>query len=123
MWCPPTVLHSQTNTQDFQQLHNFIMTTQNAFFHYDRDRSGSLDKGEVHSALTQAGFQLETPAFETVFGTFDPDSTGTLSLAEFMGLTLFLQSCSLTFSAFDAGRTGRVTLDFSQFVYAASNTR
>lgn len=99
------------------------MTTQNAFYHYDCDRSGSLDKGEVHSALTQAGFRLEQPAFECLFGTFDPDSTSTLSLAEFMGMTVFLQSCSLTFSAFDAARTGRVSLDFSQFVYAASNTR
>lgn len=77
----------------------------------------------MHSALTQAGFRLEQPAFECVFATFDPDSTNTLSLAEFMGLSVFLQSCSLTFQAFDAHRSGRVTLDFSQFVYAASNTR
>lgn len=77
----------------------------------------------MHSALTHAGFRLDGPAFDCVFTTFDPDSTGTLSLAEFIGMSVFLQACSLTFSAFDASKTGRVTLDFSQFVYAASNTR
>ena len=32
-----------------------------------------------------------------------------------------LQGAARTFHAFDAQRTGRITLDFSQFVYAASN--
>lgn len=123
--CAPNCIHTTQTTPccSAQNLHNFIINTQNAFFHYDKDRSGALDKSEVHSALTQAGFRLEQPAFECVFATFDPDSTNTLSLAEFMGLSVFLQSCSLTFQAFDAHRSGRVTLDFSQFVYAASNTR
>jgi hypothetical protein len=31
------------------------------------------------------------------------------------------QGAARTFHAFDAQRTGRITLDFSQFVYAASN--
>jgi hypothetical protein len=34
---------------------------------------------------------------------------------------LMLQGAARTFHAFDAQRTGRISLDFSQFVYAASN--
>lgn len=121
-------LHDRDNSrtidyQEFVQLHGFIMTTQNAFYYYDRDRSNSLTRDEVFNALKQAGFQLDRPAFEQLFRTFDPDNNNQLSLAEFMAMTVFLQSCSLTFQAFDDRRTGRINVDFSQFVYAAANTR
>lgn len=111
------------NFQEFQQLHQFITITQQAFYHYDRDRSNSLTRDEVYNALQQAGFHLDRPAFEQLFKTFDPDGNQQLSMAEFMAMTVFLQSCSLTFQAFDPQRIGKVTLDFSQFIYAASNTR
>ncbi len=51
----------------------------------------------------------------------DPDNSGTLSLDEYIRMCLFLQSCVRTFTAFDQQRTGRITLDFNQWVYAASH--
>jgi hypothetical protein len=36
-------------------------------------------------------------------------------LPEYIGMTLFLQSAAATFTAFDAQRSGRITLDFNQW--------
>ena len=38
-------------------------------------------------------------------------------------MTLFLRSAVNTFKAFDPQGSGRVSMDFSQFIYAASHCR
>ena len=41
--------------------------------------------------------------------------SSTAGLPEYIGMTLFLQSAAATFTAFDAQRSGRITLDFNQW--------
>jgi hypothetical protein len=41
--------------------------------------------------------------------------SGSAGLPEYIGMTLFLQSAAATFTAFDAQRSGRITLDFNQW--------
>lgn len=86
---------------------------QNAFVYFDRDRSGALSQQEVMDALRNAGFQMDKPAFEKMYKTFDPDTSGSLSLTEFIGMSIFLQKCTHTFTAFDRARTGSITLNFN----------
>lgn len=54
---------------------------------------------------------------------YDPDRNGTLGMAEFIAMTLFLKSSAAMFQAFDSQRSGRVNLDYNQFIYAAANCR
>lgn len=54
---------------------------------------------------------------------FDPERKGQIAYAPYIAMTLFLRCAANSFQAFDSGRSGRVNLDFSQFVYAASNCR
>ena len=68
-----------------------------------------------------AGFQLDEMAFATLFSTFNPECTNWLSIAEYIAMTLFLQSASATFEAFDQQKRGTVTLNFNQWVYASAN--
>ncbi|GAB4817232.1 hypothetical protein N2152v2_004278 [Parachlorella kessleri] len=107
--------------QEFERLHSFLINISNSFRYFDADRSGSLSKQEVWQALHHAGFRLDPPAFEALFKAYDPDRSGTLEMAEFVAMSVFLQSASATFRAFDSQQTGRITMDFSQFVYACSN--
>lgn len=153
------------SSQEYKRLHLFLSNVTQAFRRYDADRSGSLDEREIKTALRDAGFQLEEPAFKALFRSFDPDrrvavvtvsgqdgkpnalpcaassrevtrSTNRLSLilspaparrsnsmclTEFMGMTIFLQSLSSTFRAFDPQSRGQVTLSFNQAVYFVSN--
>lgn len=76
---------------------------------------------EVVTLQMPAGFQLDEVAFATLFKSFNPDCTGYLSIAEYIALTLFLQSASATFEAFDRQKKGSITLDFNQWIYAAAN--
>ncbi|KAF8064663.1 prmA [Scenedesmus sp. PABB004] len=107
--------------EEFQRLHFFLVNVQQSFQTFDRDRSGRLSPDEVHQALQQAGFALDQPAMMAMIGKFDPDSSGSLSLDEYIRTCLFLQTAARTFGAFDPQRTGQVHLSFNQFVYAASH--
>lgn len=106
---------------EFVKLHQFLTSVQSTFTKFDEDHSGDLDKQEVFKALTAAGFHLEMPAFEAMFSAYDPDRSETLSMPEYIGLTLFLSSATNAFQAFDTMQAGRVMFDYSQFIYAASN--
>lgn len=109
------------NMQEFERLHQFLCSIQSSFFYFDKDRSGSLSGPEVMQALQHAGFNLDQPVLYSMMQKYDPDVSGTLTLDEYIRMCLFLQSCVRTFSAFDAQRQGRITMDFNQFVYACSH--
>lgn len=51
------------------------------------------------------------------------DATQRLGLDAFIRGCLFLQTAARAFAAFDPGRTGSITTNFSQFVYCASHVR
>jgi hypothetical protein len=70
-----------------------------------------------------AGFHLDQHAFEAAFSSFDPDRNNVSSVTEFMGLCVFMRGTAQIFGAFDPQRQGRITLDYNQFVYAASSCR
>jgi hypothetical protein len=72
---------------------------------------------------TAAGFRMDQHAFEAAFSAFDPDNTHSLSVTEYMGMTVFFQGTVQMFGAFDPQHQGRVTLDYNQFVYAVSKCR
>ncbi|KAG1662375.1 hypothetical protein FOA52_006637 [Chlamydomonas sp. UWO 241] len=109
------------STAEFQKLHEFLNSVTSSFNYFDTDRSRALSANEVISALKHAGFHMDPPVVQAMFKRHDPNNTNTLSLDEYIRLCLFLQSCVRTFGAFDTGRSGRITLDFNQFVYAGSH--
>lgn len=106
---------------EFLKLHHFLVQVQQSFMTFDTDRSGKLSPDELSSALRQAGFYLDRPAQDAMMHKFDPDSSASFSLDEYVRACLFLQTASRTFSAFDPQRRGTVQLTFNQFVYACSH--
>lgn len=48
---------------------------------------------------------------------------GLFGLPEYTMMCLFLLSCKNIFRAFDPSGSGKISLDYSQFVYCAANTR
>lgn len=119
-------IHDRANAgaidfEAFTKLHCFLSQVQQSFEYFDADRSGGLDYDEIASALSHAGYVLDRPALTAVFARFDPARRGSLGLAEFLALTLFLRSATATFNAFDTRREGTVALSFNQFLFAASH--
>jgi len=109
--------------EEFKSLHVFLSNTTASFKFFDTDRSGSLELKEVQQAVIKAGFKLDDHAFHAACKAFDPSWAGKLSESEFIGLIMFLTSCKGIFEVFDSEKTDAATLSYSQFVYAAANTR
>jgi Ca2+-binding EF-hand superfamily protein len=107
---------------EFERLHDFLTNVQTSFEYFDRDHNGTLSYEEIHLALSHAGYNLDRPALQVVFQRFDPTRNGSLGLTEFLALTLFLRSATATFNAFDPNRTGFISLNFGQFLYACAHT-
>ena len=55
---PSLPLTRLTPHPEFAGLWKYISDWQNVFRHFDRDRSGSIDQGELRQALTQFGYNL-----------------------------------------------------------------
>jgi Ca2+-binding EF-hand superfamily protein len=111
---------------EFQNVQGFLRNIQASFQYFDASRSGRLSKSEVLRALHHAGFgHVDEGAVKSACQAFDPDRTNGLSLDQYIAMTLFLLAAKRAFDAFAASSAtpGRITLDFNQFVYAASKTR
>ena len=62
------------------------------------------------------------PAFNALFQSYDPDQNNMLGKPEYMAMMCFLRGATQTFQSFDFNRSGSVSLNWSQWVYAAANT-
>lgn len=111
---------------EFQNVQGFLRNIQASFQYFDASRNGRLSKSEVLRALHHAGFgHVDEGAVKSACQAFDPDRTNGLSLDQYIAMTLFMLAAKRAFDAFAASSAtpGRITLDFNQFVYAASKTR
>lgn len=70
-----------------------------------------------------AGFNLDEHSFNAVFYAFDPDRSNSMKQPEYIATCVFLRNTAAIFQAFDTMRSGRVSMDYNQFVYAASNCK
>ena len=111
---------------EFQNVQGFLRNIQASFQYFDASRNGRLSKSEVLRALHHAGFgHVDEGAVKSACQAFDPDRTNGLLLDQYIAMTLFLLAAKRAFDACAASSAtpGRITLDFNQFVYAASKTR
>lgn len=63
------------------------------------------------------GFRLDAPVFSALFNSFDVSRKRQIGLPEYIAMTLFLQSATATFRAFDPQQQGQITLTFDQVAY------
>ncbi|KAL4436914.1 hypothetical protein ABPG75_004053 [Micractinium tetrahymenae] len=120
-------LHDRDNSgciglAEFRSLHMQLTEIRTAFS-AAAGGGDALSQQQVEQLVQQQGYRLELPALKALCSSFDPDRNGRFGLPEYTMLCLFLTASRNIFSAFDAQRTGRISLDFSQFVYAAAQTR
>jgi len=112
------------NETSFRKLCDFLVRCRANFDYFDQNpKDGTLNSSEVRQALAHNGIALEPPVLARCFETFDPNQSGSLCLPEFVVFSVFLEECRATFAAFDPDRTGTITLDLQQFMFAGANLR
>ena len=70
----------------FRYAHRSVEDVRKAFKTYDRDGDGSIDRGELHKALTNYKFNFSEQEVEIIFAVGDIDNDGTIDFEEFMYL-------------------------------------
>ena len=108
---------------DFGNLHRRLTKLCQLFKKYDVENKGSLALDSVKRAIVELGHQLDDTPFYSCCKSFDPDRNAKLVLQQFVAMAFFLDGGRAVFKAYDKDRSGCINLNFSQFIYAASQTR
>ncbi|THU83479.1 EF-hand [Dendrothele bispora CBS 962.96] len=113
---------------EFAGLWKYIKDWQNVFRHFDRDRSGSIDGGELREALSQFGFQLSPQLLDLVQRKYDPPVKGTttggryqaapaISFDRFVRACVAIKQLSEAFQKLDSDRDGWIQINYDQFMH------
>lgn len=115
---------NSSNTLDFTEfisVQQYLQSLQQTFVTCDRSRTGKLNLQEVQDALRRLGFDLDVQpegAFYKLVLSFDFTQEGSIALDSFIAMCIQLRNAQKVFNLFDPQRTGRVQLDFNQFVWS-----
>ncbi|KAK7472141.1 hypothetical protein VKT23_000263 [Stygiomarasmius scandens] len=112
---------------EFAGLWKYIKDWQNVFRHFDRDRSGSIDGGELREALSQFGFQLSPQLLDLVQRKYDPQPATTsggrhqpvpaISFDRFVRACVAIKQLSEAFQKLDNDRDGWIQINYDQFMH------
>ncbi|XP_075460745.1 peflin isoform X2 [Ascaphus truei] len=101
----------------FSALWRFIQQWRSLFQHYDRDRSGCINHGELQQALTQMGYSFSPQFVQILMSRYAQRSSNpTLQLDRFIQICTQLQSMTEAFREKDTGRSGSAKLSYEDFL-------
>lgn len=107
---------------EFAGLWKYIKDWQGVFRHFDRDRSGSIDGGELREALSQFGFQLSPQILDLVQRKYatTPGGRGQpvsgISFDRFVRACVAIKQLSEAFQRLDSDRDGWIQINYDQFM-------
>ncbi|KAJ2917712.1 hypothetical protein MD484_g2707, partial [Candolleomyces efflorescens] len=111
---------------EFAGLWKYIKDWQNVFKHFDRDRSGSIDGGELREALAQFGYNLSPGLLELLQKKYDAKANQTavrggpppgISFDRFVRACVVVKQLSESFGKLDSDRDGWIQINYDQFMH------
>jgi Ca2+-binding EF-hand superfamily protein len=109
---------------EFAGLWKYIKDWQNVFRHFDRDRSGSIDGGELREALQQFGYQLSPQLLDLVQRKYASSVSGVrampppgISFDRFVRACVVIKQLSEAFGRLDSDRDGWIQINYDQFMH------
>jgi len=112
------------NFNEFSGLWKYIKDWQNVFRHFDKDRSGSIDGGELRDALAQFGFNLSPPLLNLVQRKYASNVTNNqggippsgISFDRFVRTCVVVKQLSESFGRLDTDHDGWIQISYEQFM-------
>lgn len=108
---------------EFSGLWKYIKDWQNVFRHFDRDRSGSIDGGELRDALGQFGYNLSPQLLDLLQRKYANQTAARGSAAPGISFDRFVRACvvvkqlSESFQKLDNDRDGWIQINYDQFMH------
>jgi Ca2+-binding EF-hand superfamily protein len=115
------------NYTEFAGLWQYIKDWQNVFRHFDRDRSGSIDGGELRDALSQFGFNLSPPLLELLQRKYANQTAVRggpppgISFDRFVRACVVVKQLRESFARLDTDRDGWIQINYDQFMHTCLN--
>ncbi|CAI8039874.1 Programmed cell death protein 6 [Geodia barretti] len=79
------------NFQEFGALWKYVNDWQTTFRSYDKDNSGSIDRGELKTAMASFGYRLSDRFYDTLIRKFDRSGHGTVAFDDFIQCCVVIQ--------------------------------
>jgi len=108
---------------EFSGLWKYIKDWQNVFRHFDRDRSGSIDGGELRDALGQFGYNLSPQLLDLLQRKYANQSAARggpppgISFDRFVRACVVVKQLSESFQKLDNDRDGWIQINYDQFMH------
>jgi len=107
---------------EFTGLWRYIEDWQRVFRHFDRDRSGTIDRSELQKALNQFGMKLPQHLLSLLVAKFTSSHSGsevgdqTITFDRFLRACVFMKQFTESFANLDTDKDGWVRLDYELFL-------
>jgi len=116
--------HSGTiGFHEFSGLWKYVTDWQNTFRSYDRDNSGTIDKNELKTALTNFGYRLSDQFYNMLIRKFDRQNRGQIAFDDFIQCCVVLQTLTASFRAKDTQQTGWINVAYEEFLTMVFSVR
>ena len=108
---------------EFSGLWKYIKDWQNVFRHFDRDRSGSIDGGELRDALGQFGYNLSPQLLDLLQRKYANQTAARggpppgISFDRFVRACVVVKQLSESFQKLDNDRDGWIQINYDQFMH------
>jgi len=108
---------------EFAGLWKYIKDWQNVFKHFDRDRSGSIDGGELRDVFVQFGYNLSPQLLDLLQRKYANQAGARGGPAPGISFDRFVRACvvvkqlSESFGKLDSDRDGWIQINYDQFMH------
>ncbi|XP_066969880.1 programmed cell death protein 6 isoform X1 [Macrobrachium rosenbergii] len=108
---------------EFGYLWKYVTDWQQCFRSFDRDNSGSINKGELKTAITTFGYRFSEQFYDVLMRRFDRSNKGAIFFDDFIQCCIVLHTLTQAFSHHDQDRDGVITISYEQFLHMVFSVR
>lgn len=101
---------------EFEALWQYVTDWQRTFRSYDQDNSGTIDRQELKTALTNFGYRLSERMYTLLITKFDRSDKGSINFDDFIQCCLILQILTNAFRSRDRNLNGWITIGYEDFL-------
>lgn len=101
---------------EFEALWQYVTDWQRTFRSYDQDNSGTIDRQELKTALTNFGYRLSERMYTLLITKFDRSDKGSINFDDFIQCCLILQILTNSFRSRDRNLNGWITIGYEDFL-------
>lgn len=103
----------------YQQSVKYIRQWYTCFLRFDSDRSGTIDRNELKTAMKAFGYNVSDQAIGSIVAKYCKSPSQVVTFDDFIKSCVAVKSLTESFQRYDTQRNGWATMNYDQFLEAA----